>query len=110
MLLNTNIKKFNVAVPEDYPEITKRVKGICKTTINYLFNGYSLIPDRVGASIEGGIAVVYKKRKELFIEIYNDGSVVIMVHYNCKQLRKIGEYEKITEKILDNYVKLFEEN
>lgn len=81
-----------------------KIKDICR----HLFEKYELIPQRVNASIEGGIFVLYlnpENKRTLSIEIYNDLDVAALV--NDEENNKIINSQDITGMFFESIMKHF---
>lgn len=98
---------------EDYPPIENIARINSYFIAEYIYSKYLLSPKRVKPSIEGGIALIYNNKsrffnkKELFIEFYNKGNFVIMLHKNYKKIIKLEEFkmDEVNEEIIHSYTK-----
>ncbi|TGK20113.1 hypothetical protein EHO61_06315 [Leptospira fluminis] len=102
-----------LAAPIGYPEISDSVKDNSIRIINKIKEDFHIIPLRVAPSIEGGIAIVYKKiRKklfsnkeiEVFIEVYNHGNIVIALIKNSN-LIELDELDLDNDSSYSTYFK-----
>ncbi|MGE8711585.1 hypothetical protein [Leptospira interrogans] len=103
-----------ISVPDySYPEIKNNVKEKSKLLIQKISETFRIIPFRVAPSIEGGIAIVYKKKIkklffnkkiEIFIEIYNHGNIVMALIENSN-LIKVDEIDLNDDPIYSLYFK-----
>jgi hypothetical protein len=86
--------------------------SMCLETSNDIMNCilWNIKPVRIEPSVEGGIAIVYRNenkffnKKELFIEVYEDGSFIMMLHKNYKRIIRIEEFYDIEEDIINDFV------
>lgn len=108
----------NFIINEDYPSIDSNTKMITSSLVNMIVGKYDYEYSRIAPSIEGGIAIVYSNRKlkgilrkkiyqEVFIEVYNDYSIVGVYSENYKtkdvvEANDIDESENII-KMLENF-------
>ncbi|MDR1027187.1 MAG: hypothetical protein LBL46_02110 [Rickettsiales bacterium] len=94
----------------DYPEISSDSELLANNILAFLVSKYMMIPMRIGPSIEGGIAITYRKnndyKKEVFIEAYNGGAGVISYFDEKINKRVVHEFDKLG-KIVDHN-KMFE--
>lgn len=101
---------------KDYPSINHEIKNITASLVNMIVGKYNLEYSRIAPSVEGGIAVVYssgrmggvfrrRSYKEVFIEVYNNYSMIGIYseNYNCKE---IVEANDVAES--ENIIKLLE--
>ncbi len=74
----------------------------------HLFDKYELIPQRINASIEGGILITYlntQNQYTLSVEIYNDLQVAALVNDN--NAKKIVKSQDITDLTFDGIMRYF---
>lgn len=101
----------NMELHTDYPEISDFAKCFANQICKDVFDYKNLNPSRTANSVEGGIAIVYSRKKgffkkdykELFIECYNDNTAVISLSENYK-LKKINEVSIEDTQIVLNYI------
>jgi len=92
----------SIEIPIDYPPIDPLAIEKVKKIYSFIAHDYYYLPIRIAPFIEGGIAIVYRTNikkllkkiiKEIFIEVYNDGSFIISLLNNF-DIMKIKEVEQ----------------
>jgi len=97
---------------EDYPTIEEKARDSSCLIFESIYSKFSLIPERIEPSIEGGMALVYHNspkffnKKELFIEVYNDGSFLMMLHKKYKNIIKLEEVQLANQETIYKYIEM----
>lgn len=101
----------HLKVPEEYPAVEEIAKAYANTICSSIYKDSKIEPNRIEASVEGGIAIVYntkkgflkKMNKEVFIEVYNDSEIAISYSENYKA-KLVEEVSLDCKKIFDDYI------
>ena len=95
-LLESYYKNQNISLPNDYA-ISCSIELVCAFLDN------ELVPYRIAPSVEEGVCFVFKKEKKfLYIEIYNDKELGLIIEdYENKKILKNIEASKIEELIVE---------
>ncbi|MCP4336580.1 MAG: hypothetical protein GY679_01880 [Mycoplasma sp.] len=103
----------NITIPirwkhEGVSTPNKTCKSLTKKVVDSLFLSYSLEPERIAVSMEGGILVNYinyKNENNLSIEIYNDLDIAAIVTKSKKTIKVMDVINEDFEEIIKAFKK-----
>ena len=102
---------YSIVIPdkwrlEEISAPTIRCKEIGSEIVRKLYKNYSIIPDRVSATVEGGIYLRYedyRSENSLSIEVYNDLDIAAIV---TKKKEILGSFD-INDQNVEETIRIF---
>ncbi len=110
---NLKSRVYSVNIPDKWRKEgiaapTIQCKEIAAEQIADLYSIYNIYPERISATIEEGIFVLYKdyySRKDLSIEIYNDLDIAVMITKGKEIIKSVD----ILDQSFEDLIKIFHE-